>query len=137
MHKSEIQQRSDTKIMLDIAIQEREEYIKLYTRLQNNVTVYVDRSNFELAALAQLIQQKDQNIETLKKSSEGYFVPPTPPVISGESQAKVDLEPKPVPQVVSSSPTIEKAVVNGVHGASVEGEDFSKLADSDHEGASQ
>lgn len=131
MNKADSQQRSDARHLLAVALQEREEYIKLYTRLQNNVTVFVDRSNFELAALAQVIQQKDQNIETLKKVEGGYFVPPTPAAISGESQTKVDLEPKPVPKVVGPVPDKQ----NGA--AHPEGEDFSKLADSEHEGVSQ
>lgn len=80
MNSADSQQRGDARALLPIAIREREEYVKLYTRLQNNVTQFVDRSNHELAALALAIQQKTENIVTLQKMVDGYFVAPTPPV---------------------------------------------------------
>lgn len=85
MSQAETQQRSDAQALLQIATQEREQYIKLYTRLQSNLTLFVDRSNHELAALALAIQQKEQNIQTLQKMVEGYMVAPAPPV-SAEGQ---------------------------------------------------
>lgn len=82
MNPVDSQQRSDAAALLNIARQERLEYIKLYTRLQTNVTVFVDRSNHELAALALTIRQKEQNIENLEKIAEGYMVKPGPAVIA-------------------------------------------------------
>ena len=80
MHQSDLQHRSDARELLRIAVQERAEYVKLFARLQNNVTMFVDRSNHELAALALAIRQKDENIATLAKAADGYFVEPKPPI---------------------------------------------------------
>lgn len=87
MNSADQQQRGDAHALLPIAVREREEYVKLYTRLQNNITQFVDRSNYELAALALVIRQKDENIATLQKMAEGYFVAPTPPVTAAPAPA--------------------------------------------------
>lgn len=86
--QAEIKQRQDAEQLLAVAIADREEYVKVAHRLENNLRVFVERSNYELASLARTIAQKDENIATLKKMVDGYFVEPTAPTISQDSNEK-------------------------------------------------
>ncbi len=74
--------RQDSRNLLPIAIEELAEYHKTYQRVENNVRILVERSNHELAALALVIRQKQENIETLKKIAGGFYVKPEPPISS-------------------------------------------------------
>lgn len=85
---AEAQQAKDAKDLLDVALTELAEDQKAYTRIENNVRIFVDRTNHEMAALALVIQQKIQNVETLKKIVAGYFVMPEPAAVSKESLQK-------------------------------------------------
>lgn len=80
MQKADEQQRKDAAELLPIAQQELADLVKTYERVLNNINVLVDRTNYELGNLQLAINQKQENIETLKKMMGGYFVPPTPPV---------------------------------------------------------
>lgn len=69
-----------------VALEERSQHIKAYERLQNNISLFVDRTNHELAALALLIKQKEQNIESLQRMANGQVLNPGErPAISNET----------------------------------------------------
>ena len=89
--QAEIKQRQDAAVLLQNAIVEREEYVKIALRLENNLRTFVERQNFELASLARTIAQKEENIATLKKIVDGFFVEPTPPVISQAPEEKQEV----------------------------------------------
>lgn len=93
VEKAEIQQRRDAAEMLRIAKDEFEEYVKLYQRLNGNLTTYVERSNYELAALAQVIEQKRQNLLTLDAMAQGAIV------AQGDPVAKIGQTFTPPPEV--------------------------------------
>lgn len=83
---ADIKQRQDAAALLPVAIADREEYVKLAMRLENNMRVFLERSNYELAALARVIAQKDENIATLKTMAGGFFVEPTAPIIARDGR---------------------------------------------------
>jgi hypothetical protein len=80
VEKAELQQRKDAEELFKHEQVAFEKYIELYERLQKNLTLYVERSNFELAGLAMLIEQKRQNLLTLDQMRGGHAVMPGPPV---------------------------------------------------------
>jgi hypothetical protein len=94
---AEKKQREDSKELLSIAIADREDMVKRFTLLENNLRTFVERSNYELAAMARVIQQKDENIATLKKMVGGYFVEPTAPVIARDGK-------EPPPEISKETP---------------------------------
>jgi len=81
------QQRADAAELLRVALEERSLFIKAYERLQNNVTVFVDRSNHELLNLARLIMQKEQNIESLQRMAQGQMLNPQERPVTAEGAA--------------------------------------------------
>ena len=80
MEKAEQQQRRDSDELFRHAQGEFEAYVKHYQRLKNNVDLFVERSNHELANLALLIEQKRQNLLTLDQMRQGQAVPHAEPV---------------------------------------------------------
>ncbi len=80
MNPADTQQRNDSRALHAIAKNELDEYIKLFTKLKSNIETFVDRTNHELSAMALVIRQKQENVETLAKMADGFFVEPTPPV---------------------------------------------------------
>lgn len=102
------QTRSDARNLLAIALDEQAEFQKLYARTENNVRVFVERTNYELAALARVIQQKQENIDTLKKMVQGYFVAPSPPVISVAENQTPATVPAP-PEAPASTPAAKQS----------------------------
>jgi hypothetical protein len=99
MNTAQHQQRQDAAKLLEIAVEEHNQYVKAYNRLRDNVATFVDRSNHELATLAMAIAQKQQNIETLRQMAEGKEVTPGPPVIAkGQVPAPQPPQAPPAPQ---------------------------------------
>lgn len=92
---AEAQQQHDAKDLLEIALTELAEDQKAYQRIENNVRIFVDRTNHELAALHLVIQQKMENVETLKRIVAGYFVKPEPAAISNQKTPAAPQEPSP------------------------------------------
>lgn len=88
--------------MLKIGRDEFEVLVKYYQRLQNNLTIFVDRSNYELAAIAQVIEQKRQNLVTLEQMAQGREVTEAEPVakVGGTFTA-----PPEIAQPVGAAPT--------------------------------
>jgi|SRR5271154_3304057 len=103
MEKAEIQQRRDAAELFRVSRDEFEEYVKLYQRLNGNLTLYVERSNYELAALAQVIEQKRQNLVTLEQMVQGHAVEP------GEPAAKIGQNFTPPPEVATPN-AVQKSV---------------------------
>jgi hypothetical protein len=98
MEKAEQQQRRDSEELLRHGKDEFEAYVLHYQRLKANVDLFVERSNYELAALAQLIEQKRQNLITLEQMRHGHAVAPGDPV------AKIGGNFTPPPEVKPTSP---------------------------------
>lgn len=98
MEKAEQQQRRDAEELLRHAKDEFEAYVHHYQRLKSNVDLFVERSNYELAALAQLIEQKRQNLISLDQMRQGQ------PVSSGEPVAKIGGNFQPPPEVAPPKP---------------------------------
>lgn len=80
MERAEQQQRRDAEELFKHEQVAFQKYVELYERLQGNLTMFVERSNHELAALALLIEQKRQNLVTLDQMRVGQAVPSAPPV---------------------------------------------------------
>lgn len=85
---AEAQQVKDARDLLEVALVELSDCQKTYARIENNVRIFVDRTNHELAALALVIQQKVENVETLKKMVAGYYIKPEAAAVSAEKQAE-------------------------------------------------
>lgn len=98
MEKAEQQQRRDAEELFRHARDEFETYVKQYQRLKSNMELLVERSNYELAGLASLIEQKRQNLVTLDAMRQGQAVPPGEPVSKIGGNFTPPPEVKPVAQ---------------------------------------
>ena len=112
MEKAEQQQRRDAEELFRHARDEFEAYVKHYQRLKNNMELFVERTNYELAGLASLIEQKRQNLMSLDAMRQGQVVPP------GEPVSKIGQNFTPPPEVAPSKPVGTKpAAAPGPNGA--------------------
>jgi len=99
MEKAEQQQRRDAEELFRHAQDEFQAYVAHYQRLKSNMDLFVERTNYELAALASLIEQKRQNLVSLDAMRQGQAVPPGEPVskIGQTFTPPPEVAPKPAP----------------------------------------